>query len=266
MAENPSTTGAKAADPKPGRGAGSGVQSVERVFELLELVTDAGGDVTLSELSASTDLPLPTIHRLLRTLVSLGYARQLPNRRYALGPRLIRIGEGASRQFGALARPQLKTLVDALGESANMAVLDGDMVVYVAQVPSQHSMRMFTEVGRRANVHDTGVGKAILAQLDDDTVRGIVGRTGMSTPTSFSIGTVDALLKELDVIRERGYSIDEQEQEIGVRCYAMAVPGAPTPTAVSVSGPIARVTEEFGQRAVPLLREAAGAIAADLEA
>lgn len=244
--------------------SGSGVQSVERVFELLELVTDAGGDVTLSELASSTDLPLPTIHRLLRTLVSLGYARQLPNRRYALGPRLIRIGEGASRQFGALARPQLKNLVDQLGESANMAVLDGTMIVYVAQVPSMHSMRMFTEVGRRAHTHDTGVGKAILAQLSDDTVRGIVARAGMPTPTEHSIGDVDALIAELDRIRERGYAIDDQEQEIGVRCFSMAVPDAPTPTAVSVSGPISRVDEAFGERAVPMLRDAAQAISAEL--
>lgn len=243
-----------------GKGPG-GVQSVERVFELLELITDAGGDMTLSELSASTELPLPTIHRLLRTLVSLGYARQLPNRRYALGPRLIRLGEGATKQFGAMARPQLTSLVDALGESANMAVLDGDMVVYVAQVQSSHSMRMFTEVGRRANVHDTGVGKAIMAQLPDDAVRGIVARAGMPTPTAHSIGDVDGLLAELARIRERGYSIDDQEQEIGVRCYAMAIPDAPTPSAVSVSGPIARVDEGFGERAVPLLRSAAQAIA-----
>lgn len=110
------------------KSSGSGVQCVERVFELLELITDAGSDVTLSELSSSTDLPLPTIHRLLRTLVVLGYARQLPNRRYALGPRLIRLGAGANKQFGALARPQLKSLVDGLGESANMAVFDSDMV------------------------------------------------------------------------------------------------------------------------------------------
>ena len=249
---------------KTPRSSGSGVQSVERVFELLELVTDAGGDVTLSELASSTDLPLPTIHRLLRTLVSLGYARQLPNRRYALGPRLIRIGEGASRQFGALARPQLKSLVDSLGESANMAVLDGNMIVYVAQVPSLHSMRMFTEVGRRAHTHDTGVGKAILAQLPDDTVRGIVARAGMPTPTEHSIGDVDELLAELDRIRERGYAIDDQEQEIGVRCFSMAVPDAPTPTAVSVSGPISRVDEAFGERAVPKLRKAAEAISAEL--
>ena len=246
------------------KAAGGGVQSVERVFELLELITDAGGEVTLSELSASTDLPLPTIHRHLRTLVMKGYARQLPNRRYALGPRLIRLGEGANKQLGALARPQLKMLVDRLGETSNMAVLDSDMVVYIAQVPSSHSMRMFTEVGRRAHTHDTGVGKAILAQLDNETVRNIVTRAGMPTPTEKSIGSVEQLLEELENIRERGYSIDEQEQELGVRCFAMAVPDAPTPTAISVSGPISRVDESFADKAVPLLRSAAQAISDDL--
>ncbi len=241
-----------------------GVQSVERVFELLELITDAGGEVTLSELSSSTDLPLPTIHRLLRTLVSLGYARQLPNRRYALGPRLIRLGEGANKQFGALARPQLSSLVSELGESANMAVLDGDMVVYIAQVQSKHSMRMFTEVGRRAHTHDTGVGKAMLAHLPEERVRGIVERAGMPTPTEKSIGSVDELLEELARIRERGYSIDDGEQELGVRCYAMAVPDAPTPAAISVSGPDTRVDEAFADRAIPLLTAAARSIADEL--
>ena len=246
------------------KAAGGGVQSVERVFELLELITDAGGEVSLSELSSSTDLPLPTIHRLLRTLVTKGYARQLPNRRYALGPRLIRLGEGANKQLGALARPQLKNLVDSLGETSNMAVLDSDMVIYIAQVPSPHSMRMFTEVGRRAHTHDTGVGKAILAQLSDDVVRSIVARAGMPTPTDKSLKTIDELLTELNLIRERGYSIDEQEQELGVRCFAMAVPNAPTPSAISVSGPVSRVDERFAEKAVPLLREAVRSIAAEL--
>lgn len=242
----------------------SGVQSVERVFELLELIADAGGDVTLSELSASTNLPLPTIHRLLRTLVDRGYARQLPNRRYALGPRLIRIGEGASRQLGSIARPQLKHLVDQLGETANMAVLDSDMVLYIAQTPSPHSMRMFTEVGRRAHSHDTGVGKAMLAQLPDDAVHRIVSRAGMPTPTDKSIGTAEQLLAELAETRRRGYAIDDGEQEPGVRCYAVAVPNAPTPTAISVSGPVSRMDETFAARAVPLLVEAANLISEDL--
>lgn len=244
--------------------ASGGVQSVERVFELLELITDADGEVTLSELAGSTELPLPTIHRLLRTLVGMGYARQLANRRYALGPRLIRLGEGASKQLGAIARPQLARLVDALGETANMAVLDSDMIVYVGQVPSKHSMRMFTEVGRHAHTHATGVGKAILAQLDDDVVRGIVGRAGMPVATPKSIGDIDSLLADLERIRERGYAIDEQEQEIGVRCFAVAVPSAPTPSAISVSGPVSRVDEAFAKRAIPLLTGAAHALTREL--
>ena len=246
------------------RSAAGGVQSVERVFELLELISDAGGAVTLSELAGSTNLPLPTIHRLLRTLVGLGYARQLPNRRYALGPRLIRLGEAANKQLGALALPHLSRLVDELGESANMAVLDSDMVVYIAQVPSRHSMRMFTEVGRRAHLHATGVGKAILAQLPDESVRGICDRTGMPAPTNQSIRTAADLLAELQKIRDRGYAVDEQEQELGVRCFAIAVPDAPTPTAISVSGPISRVDEAFAERAVPLLQEAALAVGQEL--
>ena len=158
---------------------------------------------------------MPTIHRLLRTCVMLGYARQLPSRRYALGARLIPLGERAGRQLGRVAQPKLQLLVRQLGETANMALMDGDQIVYVAQQPSPHAMRMFTEVGRRANLHDTGVGKAILATLSDDEVRGIVGRVGMPTPTPKSHGTVDSLLADLAEIRRRGYSIDDEEQELG---------------------------------------------------
>jgi len=246
------------------RSSGGGVQSVERVFDLLDLMADAGGALTLSELASQTELPLPTIHRLLRTLVGKGYVRQLANRRYALGPRLIRLGEGASKQLGAIANPQLAGLVARLSETANMAVLEGDMVLYVAQVPSPHAMRMFTEVGRRAHTHDTGVGKAILAELDDQAVRDIVHRAGMPRATEKSICTPDELVAELERIRARGYAIDDNEQEIGVRCFSVAVPNAPTPTAISVSGPISRVDAAFGERAVPLLKAAAAAIGEEL--
>ena len=235
--------------------ATDGVKSVARVFDLLELIADAGGDVTLSELSTSANLPLPTIHRLLRTLVSLGYARQLANRRYALGPKLVRLGEVANRKFGQIAMPQLKDLVERLGETANLATIDGDRVIYVSQAPSPHAMRMFTEVGRRSFLHSTGVGKAILAQLDDNAVREIIARTGMPRATERSLDSIDALLADLALTRERGYAIDDGEQEIGVRCYAMSVPDRPVLTAVSVSGPVARVDEGFAERSVPVLRE-----------
>ena len=140
-----------------------GVQSVDRVFDILEIMASAGGAIGLSELAEAAKLPLPTIHRLTRALVDRGYVRQLPSRKYALGPKLIRLGESATQLIGAWSRPHLTDLVRATGETANMAVLDGTMAVYVAQVPSEHSMRMFTEVGRRVFTHCTGVGKALEA-------------------------------------------------------------------------------------------------------
>lgn len=230
------------------------VQSVDRTIELLELLADAGGQASLSELATQTELPLPTIHRLMRTLLAHGYVRQLPSREYSLGPRLIRLGESAGRQFGSDAQPFLTRLARELGESANLAMIDRDMVVYVAQASSAHSMRMFTEVGRRVFTHSTGVGKVVLAQLPDHTVREITDRVGMPAATDKTIVTQADLLAELETIRERGFAIDDGEQELGVRCFAVPIPGAPTPTALSVSGPDARVTQEFGERAIPVLK------------
>ncbi|SEG12501.1 transcriptional regulator, IclR family [Actinacidiphila yanglinensis] len=245
----------------PADRTGGGVQSLERAFGLLERMADAGGEVGLSELSASSGLPLPTIHRLMRTLVDCGYVRQQPNRRYALGPRLIRLGESASKLLGTWARPFLAELVEATGETANMALLDGDEVVYVAQVPSRHSMRMFTEVGRRVLPHSTGVGKALLAQLPPEQVRALLGRTGMPAATEHTITDPDAFLAELDRIRGLGYAVDDNEQETGVRCLAVTVPDSPTAAAISISGPAGRVTEAATDKIVPVLHDVAQQLA-----
>jgi IclR family acetate operon transcriptional repressor len=240
------------------------VRSLERAFELLEHLADAGGEMALSELTEVSGLPMPTIYRLMRTLVNRGYVRQEPSKRYALGPRLIRLGDGASRLLGTWARPVLAELVDEVGETANMAVLEGDEVVYVAQVPSRRSMRMFTEVGRRVQPHCTGVGKALLAQLPTEVARAIVDRTGMEPHTPRTFTDPEALLVELVKIRKQGYALDDEEQELGVRCVAVPLTGAPTPAALSVSGPSGRMTPEIVQQVVPLMRKAADRFTKDL--
>lgn len=237
------------------------VQSVARAFRILEILGERGGQAALSEIGEVMGLALPTVHRLVRTLVTLGYVRQLPSRRYALGPGLIRLGEEATKLMSTWARPTLEELEHSAQETANLAILDGDKVVYVAQVPSRHQMRMFTEVGRRVYAHSTGVGKAILAQLSDPEVLSIVRRAGMPPFTDATHTTEADLLADLATIRARGYSIDEGEQEVGVRCFAVAVPGAATPTAVSVSGPNTRVTLGSAQWMVPALRRASERLA-----
>src|ERR1700754_3221628 len=216
---------ASMADDSPVKGS---VQSVERAFELLEIMASAGPSIAFGELATRAELPQPTIHRLVRTLLNMGYVRQLPNRQYALGPKLIRLGENATRLIGAWSRPHLTELVERTGESANMAVLDNDMAVYVAQVPSPHAMRMFTEVGRRVHLHCTGVGKALLMQLPNDSVHALLMRAGMPASNENSYTTPDALIRDIELSRARGYTVDEGEQEIGVRGLAAPVPDAPT--------------------------------------
>ena len=241
-----------------------GVQSIERAFALLEVIADLGGVAGLSRLAAASGLPLPTIHRLVRTLVDLGYLRQEPSREYALGPRLIRLGDSSARMLSIWARPHLVRLVEELGESANLAMLDGDQIVYVAQAPSRHSMRMFTEVGRRVFPHCTAVGKAILAELPASQVSELLERTGMPRFTPDTITDQDSFSTALAMIAEQGYAIDEGEQEMGVRCVALTVPDGPARLAISLSGPAVRMTEDLVARAVPLLREAGTSLARDL--
>ncbi|WP_446215133.1 IclR family transcriptional regulator [Micromonospora sp. IBHARD004] len=241
-----------------------GVQSLERAFELLEIMADAGGVIGLSRLAQESGLALPTIHRLIRTLVDLGYVRQEPSRQYSLGPRLIRLGDSASHLLGTWSRPYLSRLVDALGESANLAMLDGDRVVYVAQVQSRQSMRMFTEVGRRVYPHCTAVGKALLAHLPPSDVRALLERTGMPAQTEHTITEPRRFAEEIDRVRAQGYAMDDGEQEIGVRCVAVPVLGTSNRLAVSVSGPAPRMTPDVVERAVPLLRQAAEDLADEL--
>ncbi|MHA6801279.1 IclR family transcriptional regulator [Bounagaea algeriensis] len=252
-----------ATDPRRTQQAG-GVQSVERTFELLELMADAGGEVALSELADKSGLPLPTIHRIMRTLVTRGYVRQQPSRHYVLGPGLIRLGETASRALGTWARPYLAELTEATGETSNMAVLDADQIVYVAQVPSQHSMRMFTEVGRRVDAHATAVGKAVLATLPADPVHQLLTRTHMRPHTERTVTTVDGMWDEIERIQQQGYAVDDGEQEVGVRCYAVALPHTPARAAISISGPEGRMTRCTTDEVIPLMQRLARDLAEEI--
>jgi len=239
------------------KGSG-GVQSLDRAFAILEAMADAGGVIGLSQLAEKADLPLATIHRLVRTLVNLGYVRQEDSRQYSLGAQLMRLSDTASKRVGAWTRPAMTAAVAELGESVNLAILDADEVVYVAQVqPSANFMRMFTEVGFRTAPHATAVGKAILAHYPDEDVVALLGRTGMQRHTDTTLVTPQAFLAELAEVRRLGYAVDEGEQEIGVRCVGVAVPDTPQPMALSMSGPLARVTDEVVEHAHRVLSDAA---------
>lgn len=231
----------------------SRVQSVDRTIDVLEALAEVGGIGRSKEIAQAVGLPVPTVHRLLATLNIRGYVLQLPDRRYALGSRLVRLGTVAAQQSGAQVQPVLDRLVARLEETVNLAFLTQDTMTYVAQASSHRSMRMFTEVGRRVALHASGVGKAVLTTLPESQVRGVLTATGTRD--------LDAVLSEVGISRERGYAIDDEEQEVGVRCLAVAVPGGPAPAALSVSGPSSRLEPVVYEQVAAQLRATANELA-----
>jgi IclR family acetate operon transcriptional repressor len=226
------------------------VQSVDRALDLLETMAEQGRPVGVADLVELTGLPQGTVHRLLQGLHLRGYVRRDSSRKYSLGTAAVRLADAAQRSLTRSARPHLAELVGLSGETANLAVLEGDDVVYVAQVPSPHTLRMFAEVGRHVPPHSTAVGKVLLAALPRERAVALLRRTGLDPRTPHTITALDDFLAELDLVAAQGWAADEEEQEVGVRCVAVPVP-APGPAggaagagaavaALSLSGPADR--------------------------
>jgi len=229
------------------------VQSVDRAFAVLEALAADERPVGIAELVDLTGLPQGTVHRLLQSLHQRGYVRRDAARKYSLGTSAVRLADAAQRAMVRSARPHLAELVAISGETANLAVLEGDDVVYVAQVPSPHTLRMFAEVGRHVPPHSTAVGKVLLAGMPRERALAVLRRTGLAPRTPTTITDLDAFVAELDLVTGQGWAADEEEQETGVRCVAVPVgaPGAAL-AALSLSGPADRFS---GGRSPGLVEE-----------
>lgn len=217
------------------------VQSVDRAVDVLEALARSEGPVGVGEIAAATGLPQGTAHRLLRSLQARGYVRHDASRKYSLGAAAFLLGDAAQRSLARSARPHLGALVNLSGETANLAVLEGDDVVYLAQVPSPHTLRMFAEVGRHVPPHSTAVGKVLLSAVPRERAVATLGRRGMAPITPHTITALPAFLDELDATRARGWAADEEEQEVGIRCVAVPVGReGQVVAALSLSGPAER--------------------------
>lgn len=240
-----------------GEGGPSPVQSVGRALDLLEALA-VHAPLGVIDLARQVGLAQGTTHRLLATLADRGYVRQDSERRYHLGPAGSRLADAAGRELAVLARPVLARLVERIGETANLAVLDTDAMVYIAQAPSPHTLRIFAEVGRRVPIHSTAVGKAVVAQLTGSERDMVLDKLRFEARTSYTVTTRAQFDLAVAQVERDGFAIDEQEQEIGVRCVSVALPelgGAlrGVRAAISVSGPAERFTPERAHAAAPLL-------------
>jgi len=239
------------------------VQSVDRSLDLLEALAREGGPVGVAELVDLTGLPQGTVHRLLQSLHQRGYVRRDASRKYSLGTSAVRLADAAQRAMVRSARPHLAELVALSGETANLAVLEGDDVVYVAQVSSPHTLRMFAEVGRHVPPHSTAVGKVLLAAMPRERALAVLRRTGLAARTPTTITDLDAFAAELDLVAVQGWAADEEEQELGVRCVAVPVAGSgPILAALSLSGPTERFAGGLTEGLVPEMQRVARSFSA----
>jgi len=241
------------------------VQSVDRALDLLEALAAADNEVAITALAGRTGLHVSTVHRLLATLLRRGYVRQNPDTsRYFAGAKLATLAEGRSR-FGEMrlrARPILRALTEATRETANLVVLDDTQAVYIETFPSPQVVRLFTSVGTRVPLHATGAGKALLAALPGPRRDALLDRLELRGYTARTVVDRPVLRRALDEIRERGYAIDDEEFDEGVRCLAVAVGpvGAPV-AALSISAPSNRLSRQRCAELSPLLRRSAAELA-----
>lgn len=245
----------------------SGVQSVERIFQLIESLAAHPAGAGLQRLAQDTDLAKSTVHRLLASLVSLGYAAQDENGRYRLTLKMFELSSGIvnSMDIMDVAKVHLERLAQRTGEAVHLVIRDGQDIVYIYKTESG-PMRMSSRVGLRSPLYCTGVGKAILATLPADEVMNIWQHTTPQKLTTHTIVEFDALQAQLAEVRTNGYAIDDEENELGVRCVAVAIPGVGgrADSAFSISGLAPYMTPERIRRIATLALDARTDIMADL--
>jgi IclR family transcriptional regulator, acetate operon repressor len=238
-------------DGKPVRdGAAGPVQSLSRALVLLEQLAERPEGRSLSDLAAAAGLATSTAHRLLRSLEQRGFATSdSASGLWSVGVASFTVGNAflRGRSYIAVAQPHMRSLAESSGETVNLAIPDHGAALYVAQVESDHMMRVFARMGTRVPLHCSGVGKAILIGLpDEDRLAMIRSRIRLTELTPLTLTDPDALEADLAEARARGYALDDGEHAIGLRCVAAPIfdqAGYPL-AALSLSGPSARVTDD----------------------
>lgn len=227
------------------------VQSLTRGLKLLEWIAESHGGVALTELAQQAGLPNSTTHRLLTTMQQLGFVHQVGDLgHWSIGAHAFVVGSSflQSRNLLAIVHPILRKLMEDSGETVNLAVLDlqDHHAIIVDQVQCTQLMRMSAPIGGKLPMHASGAGKAFLAQLDDEQITGLLHRQGLHAYTHATLVSPLHLKDDLAQTRKRGYSFDDEEHALGLRCVAACLydehhqPFA----AISISGPLSRITDD----------------------
>ena len=225
------------------------MKSLIKAIDTINAVADAGR-AGIRELSDITGYPPSTIHRIAATLVDRHYFQQdATTKQYSLSFRFLELGTRVQQKIHltSIARPYIEKLMDETRESVNLAVRDGDSMVYLDIARSNHSiLQLFTRPGARVPLYATGVGKLFLSKMAKAELDAYLERSNITPFTPYTLVEKDKIIKDLEQIRSQGYSVDNEEMEEGVRCVAALIfdhQGKPA-ASVSITGAAMRVTPD----------------------
>jgi DNA-binding IclR family transcriptional regulator len=225
------------------------LQSLDRAVAVLDLLGESEGPLGLADVCERMDLHKSTAHRALRVLERCGLIERTPENRFRLGLKLYELGTRAVEQIDLRARvhPWFRRLSAQVGETVHLGVLQKTSVVYLDKVePSNRRVWLSSRIGTSNPVYCTAMGKAMMAFLPEEMQAEIMGKIRFVRYTHRTLMTPEALMRSLERVRRRGYAIDDEEVEEGVRCIGAPIlneTGHPI-AAVSVSGPTSRITQQ----------------------
>ncbi len=245
------------------------VQSVDRALSILEVLSDYSEGLGVTDISDKIGLHKSTVYRLLSTLIHKGYVTQdAKSNKYRITLKLFELGNKRIEDMDLLSasKPYSEELMKSTNEVVHLVIREDNDIIYIDKVEADNTIRMASKIGKRSPMYCTSVGKAILAQLSDEEVEEVWNNSKIEKLTEFTITDFGRMKKELEMVRQKGYAVDDEENEIGVRCI-----GAPVfnrfgevEGAISISGPTIRVTEDIVEKFATKVVKCANLISKEL--
>lgn len=237
------------------------VQSIDRAFDIIEVLSEENNGLGVTEIANRIGLHKSTAHRIITTMANRGYLNKNESGNYQIGLKLI---ESVSCYINSLelqteARPYIAKITGELGLTSHLGVLDGDQVVYIEKMDVFSNVRMYSQIGLHVHSYSCSLGKCLLSNYSAADLKKIMCNCSFTRFTDKTISSLDELIVDLDLVRKRGWSIDDEESEVGHRCV-----GAPIYdyrgdiiAAISASGPTSILTEVRIESVAAYLKEQA---------
>ena len=244
------------------KGAQNTIKSLDRALEVLVQLGEMQGG-TLSEIAGVLDQSPATVYRVLTTFQGHGFADfDEQSQIWSIGPAAFLTGSHFLRRTSLVerARPIMRDLMEATGETANLGIERDGKVLFLGQVETQAMIRAFFPPGTASAMHSSGIGKALLCRMDDQRQRQVLAAGQLEQFTPNTLTDPEAMIADLHASKARGYAIDAEERNIGMRCIAAPVYNVfgEAVAGISVSGPTSRITEDrLDALAIPVMEAAA---------